>query len=204
MNAHGVNVDPEFATSFQAAASTLTPAGAGEAMAKRIKVPNGSKAKNAEAQEHVDMPLAAMGFVQAPKPAPALSIKKLADEREPDTVKVTELERQVLHAAWSSQYHDGRFPVGDGQWAEVEHLGKSAQGAVASCVKKGWLVVQGSGKKGDEVVHTITAEGAAAIGMPSTREEWERSKTASAQTASPEPGAGATQQACEPGGRARP
>ena len=39
----------------------------------------------------------ALGFTQAPK-TEALSIKKLVDE-----VRVTELERAVLSAAWSSQ-----------------------------------------------------------------------------------------------------
>ena len=40
-----VGIGPQFATSFQAAASTFTPAGAEETMAKKIKIPRGSKAK---------------------------------------------------------------------------------------------------------------------------------------------------------------
>ena len=38
MRAHAVHLGTPFATSFQAAASTFTPAGAEEAMAKKIKI----------------------------------------------------------------------------------------------------------------------------------------------------------------------
>jgi len=167
---YAVDLGTPFATSFQAEAPSADRVEATDMAKNKV----GKAKPESKSAVHAGM---APGFVSAPKP-----------------VLVEERERAVLTAAWGSQYHDGRFPVGDGQWAEVEHLGKSAQGAVASCVKKGWLLVQGSGKKGDEVVHIITAAGAAAIGMPSTREEWEKAKAIGAQTsASAEPAAGTTQ-----------
>ena len=59
-------------------------------------------------------------------------------------------------------------------------------------MKKGLLKVTDSGTP--EASQVITAAGAAAIGMPSTHEEWKKAKAVRAQTAaSPEPAAGGTQ-----------
>lgn len=91
-------------------------------------------------------------------------------------MKLTKLEQQLLEAIWTCEFHDGRFPVDDTVWTNVatETLGNSAQGVITSCNKKGYTRSQAEGK--DSVI-CITAEGAKALGKPTTEAEWVKSRT---------------------------
>ena len=71
---------------------------------------------------------------------------------------MTDNEYDVLFALLSSEYHDGRDPIGDPIWVDcvMEPFGTSAGGIMASLVRKGWVRTDGE-------VCSITAAGAAAF-----------------------------------------
>jgi hypothetical protein len=75
-------------------------------------------------------------------------------------VKMTENEQTLLLAIWKCEFHDGAFPVEHAVWTNVvtEVLGKSAQGAITSARKKGWVRIQGDSAE-DRVI-AITLAGA--------------------------------------------
>lgn len=78
---------------------------------------------------------------------------------------MTEMERMLLLAILSSDYHDGQNPIDNPVWTAdaIACLPVAARGGVcASLVKKGWATFYMASTRADDTC-TITKAGAAAL-----------------------------------------